>query len=145
MTLIPWECGRSLLWGFTCTDTVVPSNQAWPAPRRKQRGGSIHPFFILITSHLYALRQWGPGGDSNSRHWPPRPRKHRRPKIHHFPGATTRTRHEAKATFPLCKQTLTAATPQRNQLFHRPNTRFTQVGLTQKQSFNAAWKQLASH
>ena len=26
MTLIPWEYGRSLLWDFTCSDTLALSN-----------------------------------------------------------------------------------------------------------------------
>ena len=26
MTLISWESGQSLLWDFTCSDTLAPSN-----------------------------------------------------------------------------------------------------------------------
>ena len=28
MTLIPWEGGRALLWDFTCSDTLAPSNRS---------------------------------------------------------------------------------------------------------------------
>ena len=56
MTLIPWECGRSLLWGFTCTDTVAPSNRELasqrPCKRGLRRGGNKEEEVFIPSPYL---------------------------------------------------------------------------------------------
>ena len=70
MTLIPWECGRSLLWDFTCSDTMALSNRslacrgparvacvAEEAKRRKYM--SLIPTYNFSPVCIESMGAWG--------------------------------------------------------------------------------------
>ena len=60
---IPWLQGSPLLWDFTCSDTLAPSNLStsasgaagWQTLRSQLRSGTI---LHLFASPLYVLRPW---------------------------------------------------------------------------------------
>ena len=46
MTLIPWERGLSLVWGFTCSDTLAPSNFSTSSSGASRLANSAKAFKI---------------------------------------------------------------------------------------------------
>ena len=68
MTVIPWECGRSLLWDFICTDMVAPSNRTLasrgPASvareeTKRKKYSSLLPTYNFTPVCIETMGDWG--------------------------------------------------------------------------------------
>jgi hypothetical protein len=73
MTLVPWVRGKSLVWDFTCTDTVAPSYlpdtaryKGSAAALREDAKNKTYAFladrFIFIPVAMETMGVWGPQG-----------------------------------------------------------------------------------
>jgi len=71
-SLIPWSCGKTLVWDFTCPDTFAPSHlinksrivgaAASAAESRKEKKYSLFaPAHIFVLVAIEIMGVWGPG------------------------------------------------------------------------------------